>query len=456
MTSRPLFHAVELSITSLRDFVACWNYDFYTVSIHIQDRFGSSNLGAHPPAPDPSLGHWPAIGHRPQASTGHRPIRSRHFRAPAMRSHASAQASNPAPLSDVELWLADAQCARDAQASNPAPLSDVELVLSDAQRARTANCANGGPEIRVIVNTDLAQTILRAGTIQVHDDKFVNEQIEGEAWAQEEWLDRKEVTQLVVDSWSYHNVCHPSMAKEYPLLPVNEGHEAYGASMALGGKIPHLGVTVVDGYFGGRGEEVTYDDVRSEPHLSFVSRRRIHATILFHNHNVRRNGLATGALTCNGIQVLLKGANFGSVKFNRLQRSLSLSFESMMPFVRFTIGKPFGGYPERVRHMLHMAQLTIRQPGPQRSLSSEASGSGQAARPTGDHYYYRDGGDLVGLDRENLVQMIEKKDRTESRMYDLAAQLFWEVAEAGATAGAEFVEVKNALRRCDTFAKTHA
>ena len=60
---------------------------------------------------------------------------------PAMRSHASAQASNPAPLSAVELWPSDAQRARDAQASNPAPLSDVELVLSDAQRARNANCA---------------------------------------------------------------------------------------------------------------------------------------------------------------------------------------------------------------------------------------------------------------------------------------------------------------------------
>ena len=32
---KTFFHAVELSTNSLRAFVACWNYDLYTVSIHI-------------------------------------------------------------------------------------------------------------------------------------------------------------------------------------------------------------------------------------------------------------------------------------------------------------------------------------------------------------------------------------------------------------------------------------
>ena len=29
-----VFHTAELSTNSLRDFVACWKYDFYTVSLH--------------------------------------------------------------------------------------------------------------------------------------------------------------------------------------------------------------------------------------------------------------------------------------------------------------------------------------------------------------------------------------------------------------------------------------
>ena len=34
MISRPFFHTTELSTNSLGEFVARWNYDFHTVSIH--------------------------------------------------------------------------------------------------------------------------------------------------------------------------------------------------------------------------------------------------------------------------------------------------------------------------------------------------------------------------------------------------------------------------------------